>query len=135
MTDTLVTHIKLKQKEALLEVHFEDGASFSIPCAFLRVNSPSAEVQGHGAEKAIRNAAPEENKVNIISIEPVGNYAVKLIFDDGHQSGLYTWRGTWMMPAGTTHTCARTTVNATAIASRSISNPLRTSSEVTSLRI
>ena len=83
------TEIKLRQKDRLLEVHFSNGECVTIPCETLRVHSPSAEVQGHGGIGGTKPVHKET--VNISAIEPVGHYAVKLIFDDGHQSGLYTW--------------------------------------------
>ena len=83
------TEIKLHQKSRLLEVHFDNGKSFEYSCEYLRVYSPSAEVKGHGPGQEILQLDKEE--VNINSIEPVGNYAVKLCFDDGHDTGLYSW--------------------------------------------
>jgi DUF971 family protein len=74
--------IKLHKQSRTLEIAFDDGASFSLPCEYLRVYSPSAEVRGHG---------PGKENVNIDSIEPVGNYAVALHFDDGHNTGIYSW--------------------------------------------
>jgi len=82
--------IKLRQQSRLLQVSFEDGASFELPCEYLRVFSPSAEVQGHGGVGA--KLVTGKRTVNIDRIEPVGNYAVRLCFDDGHSSGLYTWQ-------------------------------------------
>ncbi|MBL8250907.1 MAG: DUF971 domain-containing protein [Candidatus Competibacter sp.] len=83
------TEIKLHQASRVLEVAFEDGARYQLPCEYLRVFSPSAEVQGHGPNTATLVTGKE--KVNIGAIEPVGNYAVKLVFDDGHSTGLYSW--------------------------------------------
>lgn len=83
------TDIRLHQKSRVLEVIFDNGAEFRLPCEFLRVHSPSAEVQGHGPGQEILQVGKEE--VNITSIEPVGSYAVKLHFDDGHNTGLYSW--------------------------------------------
>jgi DUF971 family protein len=83
------TEIRLHQRSRVLEVTFDDGARFSIPCELLRVYSPSAEVRGHGPGQEVLQVGKEN--VNIAAIEPVGNYAVKLIFDDGHDTGLYTW--------------------------------------------
>ena len=83
------TEIKLHQASRLLEVAFEDGSHFELPCEYLRVFSPSAEVRGHGPGTATLVTGKE--KVNISAIEPVGNYAVKLVFDDGHSTGLYSW--------------------------------------------
>ncbi|MFZ1495295.1 MAG: DUF971 domain-containing protein [Candidatus Competibacter denitrificans] len=83
------TEIKLHQASRVLEVAFEDGTHFELPCEYLRVFSPSAEVRGHGPSTATLVTGKE--KVNISAIEPVGNYAVKLVFDDGHSTGLYSW--------------------------------------------
>ena len=83
------TEIKLHQASRVLEVAFEDGSRFQLPCEYLRVFSPSAEVRGHGPGTATLVTGKE--KVNINAIEPVGHYAVKLVFDDGHASGLYSW--------------------------------------------
>ena len=82
------TDIKLHQQSRMLEVHFDDDV-FELPCEYLRVYSPSAEVKGHGPGQEVLQIGKE--RVNIKAIEPVGNYAVKLVFDDGHDSGLYTW--------------------------------------------
>ncbi|HKK04112.1 MAG TPA: DUF971 domain-containing protein [Gammaproteobacteria bacterium] len=81
--------IRLHRKSRVLEVGWDDGTSFSLPCEYLRVFSPSAEVQGHGPGQAVLMIGKE--KVNISAIEPVGHYAVKLIFDDKHDSGLFSW--------------------------------------------
>jgi DUF971 family protein len=83
------TEIRLHQTSRLLEVAFEDGARFQLPCEYLRVFSPSAEVRGHGPGSGVLVTGKE--KVNITAIEPVGNYAVRLVFDDGHSTGLYSW--------------------------------------------
>jgi DUF971 family protein len=85
----LPTEIKLHQKSRVLEVHFEDGAHFELTCEYLRVYSPSADVKGHGPGQGVLQTGKEF--VNITAIEPVGNYAVKLCFDDGHSTGIYTW--------------------------------------------
>jgi DUF971 family protein len=82
-----VCNLKLKRKSRLLEIGFDDGSSFQLSCEYLRVYSPSAEVQGHGTPKLVAH----KKDVNISAIEPVGNYGVKLIFDDGHDTGLYSW--------------------------------------------
>ena len=84
-----LTEIKLHQASRVLEVAFEDGSQFQLPCEYLRVFSPSAEVRGHGPGTATLVTGKE--KVNIDAIEPVGHYAVKLVFDDGDASGLYSW--------------------------------------------
>lgn len=73
----------------VLEVAYSDGASFRIPFELLRVYSPSAEVQGHGPGQEVLQTGKRE--VSIKAIEPVGNYAIKPFFSDGHESGLYTW--------------------------------------------
>ncbi|MCF1428711.1 MAG: gamma-butyrobetaine hydroxylase-like domain-containing protein [Shewanella sp.] len=86
-----VTALKLKKKSRLLEISFSDGSQHSLSCEFLRVHSPSAEVHGHGKPVLVTH----KKEVNIKAIEPVGNYAVKLIFDDGHDTGLYSWKVLW----------------------------------------
>lgn len=72
-----------------LEVAFDDGTRYELPCEYLRVESPSAEVQGHSPEQRVWLGGKRD--VNITAIEPVGNYAVLLRFNDGHESGIYTW--------------------------------------------
>lgn len=89
MSMPVPTDIRLHQKSRVLEVTFEDGQRFRLPCEFLRVHSPSAEVRGHGPGQEVLQVGKEG--VNIVAIEPVGQYAVKLYFDDGHNSGLYDW--------------------------------------------
>jgi DUF971 family protein len=81
--------IVLHRASHALEVAFDDGARFRLPCEYLRVESPSAEVQGHGPGQKV--LVPGKRRVNIKAIEPIGNYAVQLHFDDGHDSGLYSW--------------------------------------------
>ncbi len=81
--------IKLKKKSRVLELEFDDGLSEALSCEYLRVYSPSAEVVGHGPGQSVLQTGKEF--INISSIEPVGNYAIKLIFDDGHDTGIYTW--------------------------------------------
>lgn len=83
------TDINLHQKSRVLEITFDDGSRFELPCEYLRVYSPSAEVQGHGPGQEVLQVGKEQ--VNITGIEPVGNYAVKLEFDDGHNTGIYSW--------------------------------------------
>jgi DUF971 family protein len=88
--DTLnPTEIKLHRKSRLLEISFEDGKTFTIPCEFLRVYSPSAEVRGHSPGQEVLQVG--KKNVNITHIEPVGNYAIQLNFSDGHNTGLYSW--------------------------------------------
>ena len=83
------TEIRLHKKSRLLEISFDDGFHNELPCEYLRVFSPSAEVRGH--KKGQHKLITGKKDVSIINIEPVGNYAVKFIFDDGHTTGLYTW--------------------------------------------
>jgi DUF971 family protein len=83
------TDIRLHQKSRILEIAFEDGRQFKLPCEFLRVYSPSAEVRGHGPGQEVLQVGKEN--VNLTNIEPVGSYAVALHFDDGHNTGIYSW--------------------------------------------
>jgi DUF971 family protein len=83
------TEIKLHQKSRVLEIAFADGATFRLPCEFLRVYSPSAEVRGHGPGQEVLQTGKKE--VEIARIEPVGQYAVQLHFSDGHDTGIYSW--------------------------------------------
>ena len=83
------TQIVSHQQSKVLELGYEDGRSFRLPFEFLRVHSPSAEVQGHGPGQEILQTGKRE--VVIIQIEPVGHYAIKPTFSDGHDSGLFTW--------------------------------------------
>jgi DUF971 family protein len=83
------TEIKLHQKSNVLEISFADGKTFHLPCEFLRVHSPSAEVRGHGPGQEVLQVGKQG--VEIKQIEPVGNYAVQLKFSDGHDTGLYSW--------------------------------------------
>ena len=83
------TDIKLHQKSRILEVSFDDGSHFNLPCEYLRVYSPSAEVRGHSPGQEVLQIGKEN--VNITQIEPVGSYAVCLFFDDGHSTGIYSW--------------------------------------------
>ena len=83
------TEIRLKRAERVLVVSWADGATFELPCEYLRVFSPSAEVRGHGLAEPLLVLGKQQ--VAISAIDPVGNYAVKLTFSDGHDTGLYTW--------------------------------------------
>lgn len=83
------TELKLDKDRRILTVSFDDGAHFDLPAEVLRVLSPSAEVQGHSPEQRV--AVPGKKNVRIARIEPVGNYAVRIVFDDGHDTGLYVW--------------------------------------------
>ncbi len=82
--------IRLHVRSRLLEVSFDDGARFELPAEYLRVHSPSAEVQGHGAGDGVLVTGKQQ--VGIRAVEPIGHYAVRLVFDDGHDTGLYTWK-------------------------------------------
>ncbi len=81
--------IRLKREEKILEIDFEDGKSFSLTAELLRVESPSAEVQGHGPGQ--KTIVPGRRHVGIMEVEPVGNYAIRLKFDDLHDSGIFSW--------------------------------------------
>ena len=82
--------LRLKRAEKRLDIEFDDGKRFSLPAEYLRVESPSAEVQGHGPGDKIIVA--ERAHVGILDLESVGNYAVRIKFDDMHDTGLYSWR-------------------------------------------
>jgi DUF971 family protein len=86
----LATELKLRTRSRVLEVAFEDGARFDLPFEYLRTHSPSAEVKGHGPGQEVLVLGKQE--VGIRAIEPVGQYAVKLVFSDGHDSGLFSWK-------------------------------------------
>jgi DUF971 family protein len=81
--------LRLKRGEKLLEITFDDGSRFRLPVEYLRVESPSAEVRGHGAGQ--KTLVHGRAHVGIIGIEPVGNYAVRITFDDLHDTGIYSW--------------------------------------------
>ena len=83
------TELTVHQKSRLLDIAFDDGSAFSIPFELMRVYSPSAEVKGHGAGQEVLQVGKRE--VGIRGVEPVGNYAVKPLFTDGHDSGIFTW--------------------------------------------
>ncbi|MCR9219513.1 MAG: DUF971 domain-containing protein [Alphaproteobacteria bacterium] len=84
------TEITLKKAEKALHVAFDDGARFALPAEYLRVESPSAEVQGHSPSQ--KQLVPGRRHVGIMSLEPVGNYAVRITFDDLHDTGIYSWK-------------------------------------------
>ena len=94
------SEIKLRTRSRVLEVAFDDGARFLLPFEFLRVYSPSAEVKGHGPGQEVLVLGKQH--VGITAVEPVGQYAVKLVFDDGHDSGLYSWK--YLRELGETYT-------------------------------
>ncbi len=97
MPHPIPTELNLHRGSRVLEVSFDDGSNFKLPCEYLRVNSPSAEVQGHTADQAVLQVGKEA--VNIDRIDPVGNYAVCLHFDDGHNTGIYSWETLYRLGA------------------------------------
>jgi len=84
------TELRLKAAERTLQVAFDDATAYVLPAEYLRVESPSAEVQGHGPDQ--RQIVPGKRLVAITRLEPVGNYAVRIVFDDGHDTGIFSWR-------------------------------------------
>lgn len=102
MADTqtipIPTEIKLKKVSRCLELIFADGVTYSLPAEYLRVHSPSAEVTGHSPGEGVLVTGKEQ--VAIERIEPVGRYAVKLVFDDGHDTGLFTWKILYELGSG-----------------------------------
>jgi DUF971 family protein len=84
-----ITDLALDQKSKVLSLSFDDGRTIELSCEYLRVHSPSAEVRGHGPGQEVLQVGKEN--VNIVAIEPVGNYAVRLVFSDEHDTGLYAW--------------------------------------------
>ena len=91
------TEIRLSKDKQTLKVTFDDGHSFELSAEFLRVHSPSAEVQGHHPSE--RKTVPGKKNVKITRVEPVGNYAVRIDFDDGHDTGIYSWTTLWELGA------------------------------------
>jgi DUF971 family protein len=89
-TEHWPTEIRLRKQEKILEIDFDDGSRFALPAELLRVESPSAEVQGHGPSQKTLIAG--RRHVGIMAVEPVGNYAVRIKFDDLHDTGIYSWR-------------------------------------------
>lgn len=89
MTQAWPTELKLDAEKRTLQVSFDDGESFALPAEMLRVLSPSAEVQGHSPEQRV--TVPGKKNVRIAQLTPVGNYAIRIAFDDGHDTGLYVW--------------------------------------------
>jgi len=83
------TEIRLRRQSRRLELTYDDGASFSLPAEYLRVHSPSAEVRGHGPGQEVLQVGKEN--IGMRTIEPIGQYAIKIVFDDGHDTGLYSW--------------------------------------------
>lgn len=80
--------IRVRRAERLLDITFDDQAAYQLPAEFLRVESPSAEVRGHGGPKQLVSG---KRDVGIAAVEPVGHYAVRICFDDGHDSGIFSW--------------------------------------------
>ena len=89
MTESRLTDIRVRTKSRVLEIVYDDGTTYSLPFEYLRVYSPSAEVRGHGPGQETLQLGKHE--VGIRAVEPIGRYAVRLVFDDGHDTGLYTW--------------------------------------------
>jgi DUF971 family protein len=89
MADSWPTELRLDKEGRVVTVSFVDGQSFALPAELLRVLSPSAEVQGHSEAQRVTVAG--KKAVGILRLEPVGNYAVRIVFDDGHDTGLYVW--------------------------------------------
>ena len=89
MTERWPTELRLAKDKRSLRIVFDDGAAFDLPAEYLRIASPSAEVQGHSP--AQRRTVPGKRNVEIVSVLPVGNYAVRLVFDDMHDTGIYGW--------------------------------------------
>ena len=90
LTKNWPLEIRVKSKEKILEIDFDDGVSFAIAAELLRVESPSAEIQGHGSGQKVTPAG--RRHVNILNVEPVGNYAIKISFDDLHDTGIFSWQ-------------------------------------------
>jgi DUF971 family protein len=93
------SELRVKDQGALLAVNFDQGGTFELPAEFLRVESPSAEVKGHGPGQ--ETTVGGKRNVKILSVEPVGNYAVRITFSDGHASGIYSWD--YLHKLGTTY--------------------------------
>jgi DUF971 family protein len=89
MASVKPTEINFHQKSHVLEISFDDGSTFQLPSEYLRVYSPSAEVQGHGPGQEVLQIGKQD--INITKIEPVGHYAIQLFFDDNHDTGIYSW--------------------------------------------
>jgi DUF971 family protein len=90
------TELRLRKDRKTLTITFDDGASFELPAEYLRVRSPSAEVQGHSPAQRVTVAGKKD--VKILEVNPVGNYAVRLVFDDLHSTGIYSW--TYLLELG-----------------------------------
>jgi DUF971 family protein len=110
------TELRLIRDEARLEIEFSDGRIHSLPAEYLRVESPSAEVQGHGPNQ--KTIVPGCRRVKIVEIEPVGNYAIRIVFDDRHDTGIYSW--SYLRELGDSH-AARWSAYESALAERGLS--------------
>jgi len=93
------TELRVLSDRKAMKVVFDDGAAFTLPAEYLRVESPSAEVQGHSPEE--RKTVPGKRNVMILEVQPVGNYAVRLVFDDMHSTGIFSWP--YLYELGTDH--------------------------------
>jgi DUF971 family protein len=89
VSDAWPTELRLDRAKTTLAVSFDNGEHFALPAEYLRVESPSAEVQGHSPDQ--KQIVRGKKSVTIAGLEPVGNYAVRILFDDGHDTGLYSW--------------------------------------------
>jgi len=89
VTNPWPTELRLQKDRIILAVTFDNDQSFALPAEYLRVRSPSAEVQGHAPSE--RKTVPGKRYVAILEVQPVGNYAVRLVFDDLHSTGIYSW--------------------------------------------
>ena len=89
-TEHWPVEIRLKQAEKVLEIEFDDGKNFTLRAEYLRVESPSAEVQGHGPDQ--KQIVAQRRHIGIIDVEPVDNYAIRIRFDDLHDTGIYSWK-------------------------------------------
>ena len=83
------TALTVHNQSRILEIEFSDGAAFKIPFELMRVYSPSAEVQGHGPGQEVLQTG--KRQIDVVQLEPIGNYAVKPVFSDGHESGIFSW--------------------------------------------
>lgn len=88
--ERMAVEIRLRKIARLLVIEFDDGRRFELPFEYLRVHSPSAEVKGHGPGQEVLQTGKHD--VQVTHIEPIGHYAIRLVFDDGHDSGLYSWK-------------------------------------------
>ena len=97
-TDRWPTEIRLKKDEKILQIDFDDGQSFALPAELLRVESPSAEVQGHSPSQ--KQIVAGRRHVGILELEPIGNYAIRITFDDLHDTGIFSWQYLYELGVG-----------------------------------